>query len=59
MADPELTNPRRARSRCHFRLKQTEKLTESYRTNLADLEARVQAVAPDLQLPTGSASQTR
>jgi hypothetical protein len=51
MPNPELTNLRRARSRCHFRLKQAEELAEGYRTKLAALEARIQAIAPDLQLP--------
>jgi len=49
--DSPLTKLRRARSRCHFALKQAERLAESYRDKLADLEARIQAIAPDLQLP--------
>lgn len=51
MANPELTNLRRARSRGDFRLKQAEELAEGYRTKLADLEARIQVIPPDLQLP--------
>lgn len=51
MPESELTRLRRARSRCHFRLKQAEELAESYRVKLADLESRIQAIAPDLQLP--------
>ena len=50
--DSPLTKLRRARSRCHFALKQAERLAESYRDKLADLEARIQAIAPDLQLPS-------
>jgi hypothetical protein len=47
----DLANLRRARSRCHFRLKQAEQSAEGYRTKLADIEARIQAIAPALQLP--------
>lgn len=43
--------PRRARSRCHLKLKQAEALVEGYRTKLADLEGRIQAIAPELRLP--------
>jgi hypothetical protein len=39
----ELANLRRARSRCHFRLKQAEELAQSYRDKLADLEVRIRA----------------
>jgi hypothetical protein len=49
--DSDLTKLRRARSRCHFALKQAEALAQTYRDKLADLEARIQAIAPDLQLP--------
>jgi hypothetical protein len=49
--DSDLTNLRRARIRCHKALKQAEELTEGYRAKLADLEARIQAIAPDLKLP--------
>jgi hypothetical protein len=47
----DLANLRRARSRCHFRLKQAEDLAQSYRDKLADLEARIRAIAPELELP--------
>lgn len=49
--DSDLTKLRRARTRCHLALKQAERLAEGCRTNLADLEARIQAIAPDLKLP--------
>jgi hypothetical protein len=39
----EVANLGRARSRCHFRLKQAEDLAQSYRDNLADLESRIRA----------------
>jgi len=51
MPESELTKLRRARSRAHFGLKQAEELAAGYRAKLADLEARIQAIAPDLQLP--------
>ena len=51
MVDSPLTELRRARSRCHFALKQAETLAESYRAKLAGIEAAIQAIAPDLQLP--------
>jgi hypothetical protein len=51
MPNPELRNLRRARSRCHFRLKQAEALAEGYRAKLVDLETRIQAIAPELDLP--------
>jgi hypothetical protein len=44
----ELANLRRAR--CHFRLKQAEELAQSYRDKLADLEARIRAIAPELEI---------
>jgi hypothetical protein len=50
MGDSELTKLRRARSRAHFGLKQAETLAQGYRDKLADLEARIRAIAPDLQL---------
>jgi hypothetical protein len=50
MGDSELTKLRRARSRAHFALKQAETLAQNYRDKLADIEARIQAIAPDLQL---------
>ena len=49
--DSDLTKLRRARTRCHKALKQAEELAEGYRAKLADLEARIQAIAPDLKLP--------
>lgn len=51
MKDTDLTKLRRARTRCHFALKQAETLAQGYRDKLADLEARIQAIAPDLKLP--------
>jgi len=51
MGDSELTKLRRARTRCHKALKQSEELAEGYRAKLADLEAHIQAIAPDLKLP--------
>ena len=47
MNDTDLTKLRRARSRAHFALKQGETLAQGYRDKLADLEARIQAIAPD------------
>jgi hypothetical protein len=49
--DSDLTKLRRARTRCHKALKQAEELAEGYRAKLASLEARIQAIAPDLKLP--------
>ena len=49
--NPELANLRRARSHRRFRLKQAEDLAQSYRDRLADLESRIRAIAPDLELP--------
>jgi len=49
--DSDLTKLRRARTRCHLALKQAETFAEGYRAKLADLEARIQAIAPDLKLP--------
>jgi len=51
MKDSDLTKLRRARTRCHKALKQAEELAEGYRAKLAGLEARIQAIAPDLKLP--------
>jgi hypothetical protein len=50
MKDSDLTKLRRARSRAHLALKQAETMAQGYRDKLADLEARIQAIAPDLQL---------
>src|SRR5271166_2811634 len=49
--DKGLTKLRRARTRCRKALKQAEQLAQGYRDKLADLKARIQAVAPDLKLP--------
>jgi len=51
MGDSELTKLRRARTRCHKALKQAEEPAQGYRDKLAALEARIQAIAPDLKLP--------
>ena len=51
MKDTDVTKLRRARSRAHFALKQAETLAQDYRIELADLEARIEAIAPDLQMP--------
>jgi hypothetical protein len=48
--DSDLTKLRRARSRAHFVLEQAEPLAQGYRDKLVDIEARIQAIAPDLQL---------
>jgi hypothetical protein len=55
------TKLRRARSRAHFALTQAEMLAQGYRDKLADLEARIQAIAglisnfsPDSASPTRS-----
>jgi hypothetical protein len=47
----DLANLRRARSRAHFALKQAEMQVESYAYKVAEIEAAIQAVAPDLNLP--------
>jgi hypothetical protein len=41
---------RRARSRCRFALNQGEKLAQGYRDKLGDFEARIHAIAPELEL---------
>lgn len=51
MRGTELNNLRRARSRCHLKLKQAEAIVARYQAHLADLQARIQAIAPDLGLP--------
>jgi hypothetical protein len=51
MKDTDVTKLRRARSRAHFALKRAETLVQDYRVKLVDLEARIQAIAPELQLP--------
>ena len=45
------TKLRRARIRCHAKLKQTEALLEGYRTKLAALEASIDVLAPEVDLP--------
>jgi hypothetical protein len=45
----ELANLRRAQSRCHFRLKQAEDLAQGYRDKLADPEARIRVLTPELE----------
>ena len=51
MSDANLAKLSRARSRCHFALKQAEMLVESYALKLADLETQIRTIAPDLELP--------
>ena len=41
----------RARSRCHMQLEERRGAGPGYQAKLADLEAQIQAIAPDLQLP--------
>jgi hypothetical protein len=48
MPDTELANLRRARVRVHAQLNKLEPMVEGYRAKLAVLEARIQAIAPDL-----------
>jgi hypothetical protein len=50
MAESDLGKLRRARIRCNVKLKQTEALLEGYQAHLADLEARIYALAPELDL---------
>jgi hypothetical protein len=47
----EIANLRRARVRCHKQLKQTEALLAGYQAKLADIEARIFAIAPEIDLP--------
>lgn len=42
---------RRARLRCHKALKQTEALLSGCQAKLADIEARIFAIAPEIDLP--------
>ena len=51
MSNRELANLRRARSRCHFTLKQLEMPIESYAFRLAEIEAGIMELAPELELP--------
>jgi hypothetical protein len=48
MPDTVLANLRRARVRVHGQLNKLEPMVEGYRAKLADIEARIQAIAPDL-----------
>ena len=48
---PELANLRRARVRCHAQLRQAVALAESYEAKLAEIEARIHELAPELELP--------
>jgi hypothetical protein len=48
--DPTLVNLRRARSRVHRVLDRLEPQLAAYQTKLADLNTRIQAIAPELQL---------
>jgi hypothetical protein len=50
MPESDLTKLRRARSRCHLKLKQAEALVAGYQAKLTDLEARIRAIAPELEL---------
>jgi hypothetical protein len=47
----ELANLRRACIRCHKKLRQTETLVADYRAKLAEIEAAIYAIAPELKLP--------
>jgi hypothetical protein len=47
----ELAKFRRARSRWHIGLKPAEMVVENYAFQLAQIEARIQELAPDLNLP--------
>lgn len=51
MQDSELTKLRRARSRVHRQLDKLEPLLAGYHAKLADLNARIQTLAPELNLP--------
>lgn len=50
MRDPDLTKLRRKRSRVHQALDRLEPMVADYRAKLAELEAAIQALAPELQL---------
>ncbi len=51
MVDSELTKLRRARARVHMNLRKLEPLIAGYYLKAAELEARIQALAPELLLP--------
>jgi hypothetical protein len=52
MPETELTKLRCARSRAILALKQAEAQVAAHQTRLADLEARIKAISPELDLPT-------
>jgi hypothetical protein len=47
----DLTKLRLARSRCHFALHQLEMQVEAYAFKPSQIGARIQAIAPELELP--------
>lgn len=51
MKDSDLTKLRRARARVHHQINLLEPLLDGYRAKLADLEAQIHALAPELNLP--------
>jgi hypothetical protein len=51
MKDSDLTKLRRARSRVHQQLNKLEPMVAGYRAKLANLEARILALDPQLWLP--------
>lgn len=51
MQDSDLTKLRRARSRVHKQIAQLEPMLADYHAKLADIEARIQEIAPELNLP--------
>ena len=51
MPETELTKLRRARARAHKGLKLAEAQVAVYQAKIMDVEARIQAIAPELDLP--------
>ncbi|HET9146831.1 MAG TPA: hypothetical protein VFN77_02155 [Acetobacteraceae bacterium] len=51
MPETEITKLRRARIRCHKSLKQAEVQVERFQTKLAEIEAAIYAIAPEIDLP--------
>ena len=51
MIDPPITKLRRARARVHRVLDRLEPIVAGYREKLAGIEAEIQAIAPELNLP--------
>ena len=51
MTDSDLTKLRRARARVHHQITLLEPLLAGYQAKLTDLEARIHALAPELNLP--------